>query len=250
MKMNIYEGNENYIFVSYAHADSNRVMPILKALDREGFRLWFDSGIEAGSEWPAYIADHIRFCHRMIFFVSKASVNSKNCRREVNFADSLNKEILVAYLEDAKLQHGLDLQLAANQAVSRDKYISDAMFINAIAQAKMLFSCKSNYVVDAKHPVKDEIIDSDDEEFDRIMEGFRNDPLHPSLSSKNRRIAQRKKRAVLNLSLMICYTLLGLIIGLSIYSWRIGLWLIAPSIAIIIIIVRLIYLKSMTYRSY
>ena len=41
-----YEGNENYIFVSYAHKDSDRVIPIIEELDAAGFRIWYDSGIE------------------------------------------------------------------------------------------------------------------------------------------------------------------------------------------------------------
>ena len=142
--MNIYEGTENYIFVSYAHADSDRVMPILEALDKEGFRIWYDSGIEAGSEWPAYIAEHVKACHRMIFFVSKTSVNSKNCRREVNLADSQNKEILVVYLESTELLHGLDLQLLTNQAVNRNKFDSDRSFVEALKRANILKECQKS----------------------------------------------------------------------------------------------------------
>ena len=141
--MNIYEGTENYIFISYAHADSDIVLPILDKLDRAGFRIWYDSGIEAGSEWPAYIANHIKSCCIMIFFVSKASVNSKNCRREVNLADSQDKEILVAYLEDAELKHGLDLQLSTNQAIHRNKFFDDNTFIDALSRAKILEICKA-----------------------------------------------------------------------------------------------------------
>ena len=147
--MNIYEGSEKFIFVSYAHADSDRVLPIIEALDREGFRIWYDSGIEVGSEWPAYIADHIKSCYRMIFFVSKASVNSKNCRREVNLADSQNKEILVVYLESTELLYGLDLQLLSNQAINRNKFDSDRSFVEVLARANILKGCQksSNTVI-------------------------------------------------------------------------------------------------------
>ena len=140
--MNIYEGTENYIFVSYAHADSDRVMPILEALDREGLRLWYDSGIEVGSEWPAYIAARVKGCYRMIYFVTENSVSSKNCRNEVNLALSKNKEIIVAYLEDAELQYGLDLQLSTNQAIYKSRCQSDTKFIESIVRAKMFQPCK------------------------------------------------------------------------------------------------------------
>ena len=47
MKPAAYEGNESYIFISYAHKDAARVLPVIAALSRDRFRLWYDAGIEA-----------------------------------------------------------------------------------------------------------------------------------------------------------------------------------------------------------
>lgn len=145
--MNIYEGSENYIFVSYAHADSDRVLPILEALDREGFRFWYDKKIKFGSEWPAYLEARVKDCHTMIFFVSKKSVNSKYCRREVNYADKCDKEIVVVYLEDAELVEGLDWLLSTNQSVYRKNFRNDNDFSIEIINAEILSSCKKTDVV-------------------------------------------------------------------------------------------------------
>ena len=54
-----YEGKEPYIFISYSHRDSKRVFPILKQLSDAGFRLWYDEGIDPGTEWPESIATHL-----------------------------------------------------------------------------------------------------------------------------------------------------------------------------------------------
>ena len=51
-----YEGQEPFIFISYAHKNSDQVMPILEKLDEAGYRVWYDDGIAPGSEWPEYIA--------------------------------------------------------------------------------------------------------------------------------------------------------------------------------------------------
>ena len=51
-----YEGNEPYVFISYSHQDIERVMPILRRLNAEGFRIWYDDGIDPGTEWPESIA--------------------------------------------------------------------------------------------------------------------------------------------------------------------------------------------------
>ena len=59
VRMKPYEGEDDYIFVSYAHKDSDFVLPIIDNLHDLGYRLWFDEGIEASAEWPEYIEKHM-----------------------------------------------------------------------------------------------------------------------------------------------------------------------------------------------
>ena len=84
--MTVYEGREPYIFISYAHKDSHRVLPIVEALAEKGYRIWYDAGIEAGTEWPEYIATHLLSCGAMLAFLSESFDSSHNCRREINYA--------------------------------------------------------------------------------------------------------------------------------------------------------------------
>ena len=44
-----YEGNENYIFISYAHKRSEESLKIIRELDEAGFRVWYDDGIAPGT---------------------------------------------------------------------------------------------------------------------------------------------------------------------------------------------------------
>ena len=45
----IYNGDDPYIFISYSHRDTELVWPILLQMQRDGYRFWYDDGIEAGS---------------------------------------------------------------------------------------------------------------------------------------------------------------------------------------------------------
>ena len=54
-----YEGNLPFIFVSYAHKDSREVFDLIEKLAARGYRIWYDEGIEPGSEWPENIANHL-----------------------------------------------------------------------------------------------------------------------------------------------------------------------------------------------
>ena len=81
-----YKGDDPYIFVSYSHKDASVVFPELSRLREQGFKLWFDEGIEAGTEWREEIAQAIRNARLFLYYVTPQSVHSENCRKEVNFA--------------------------------------------------------------------------------------------------------------------------------------------------------------------
>lgn len=65
-----YEGAEPYCFVSYAHINSDRVYPIVEQLMQRGIRLWYDDGIEAGSDFREFIAEKIRDSWQVLLFAS------------------------------------------------------------------------------------------------------------------------------------------------------------------------------------
>lgn len=140
--MDVYNGYDNYLFISYAHKDSALVLPIAKELQNRGFLIWYDSGIEAGTEWPAYIEERIKSCCRVLVFLSENSTNSRNCRNEINYALMLEKEILIAYLEETNLASGMDLQLNSLQYIHRNRHSTTESFINSLAESELLQPCK------------------------------------------------------------------------------------------------------------
>lgn len=137
----VYEGDLDYIFVSYAHKDASTVIPIIEALQARGYRVWFDSGIEAGSEWPENIAEHLDGCACFLAFMSEAASASHNCRREINRAIKLKKNTLVAFIDDVNLSAGMEMQLDILQAIFRKNFSDDAQFFEAIASARILECC-------------------------------------------------------------------------------------------------------------
>ena len=106
-----------YIFVSYAHKDSDRVYPILERLSEVGFNIWFDKGIEAGSTWDDNIASHIDSSTYFMAFVSENYLNSNNCKDEISYSRDLDKDMLLVYLDEVALPSGMAMRLNRNQAV-------------------------------------------------------------------------------------------------------------------------------------
>ena len=146
--MAVYEGNEKYIFVSYAHKDTHIVLPIIEELQKKGFRVWYDGGIEAGTEWPEYIADHLERCAVALLFISDNALASRNCTREINFAISEGCDMLAIYLSDVKLSSGMKMQLGTIQALFRNRFIDDESFTAAIVNARIIARCKSGAEID------------------------------------------------------------------------------------------------------
>ncbi len=141
MRLQAYEGQEPFVFVSYAHKDTDKVMGVLTELDRRGYRIWYDDGIVPGSEWPENIAEHLTDSAMVLAFISQNSIDSPNCRREITFALSKRKPFLSVVLERTEMSPGMELQLSAQQSVIRNNYEDEAGFINKICSCPDLKPC-------------------------------------------------------------------------------------------------------------
>ncbi len=157
-----YEGTEPYIFVSYAHKDSFFVMPVIRRLQREGFRVWYDEGIEAGSEWPDYIAAHLKHSTCVISMVSDHFAQSMFCRQELTYAQKYRIAMLTVYMEDVVLPDGLEMQLSSSQAMFRDRFETEEAFLEKLCSAKILQSCR----MPEKEPTEEEIPEYEETDYE------------------------------------------------------------------------------------
>jgi hypothetical protein len=99
----------DYAFVSYAHTNVDFVEILLKTLDIEGVRYWYDTSIPAGGRWDEELEDRIRNAGVLIACVSDAYQESKYCKRELKFADLIGKMILP--IAPSKWTWGVGLQM-------------------------------------------------------------------------------------------------------------------------------------------
>lgn len=124
-----YNGKEAYVFFSYAHANSNSVLPIIEQLDKANYRLWYDNGIEVGANWVEVVANHLLNSKIVILFISKEFLKSQNCIREVNYAVAERKQMYCVFLDDSTLPQDMAMQLS-----TIDKYYAINKDPNEIAQ--------------------------------------------------------------------------------------------------------------------
>lgn len=137
-----YEGTLPYLFVSYAHKNDAAVLEIIRTLQARGFRVWYDEGIEAGSEWPESIASHLERAQLVLAFLSPAYLRSDNCRKEMHYALTKKKPVINVYLEQTELSPGMEMQIGNLFALMKYTYPSEEYFYDKLFSAELLDASK------------------------------------------------------------------------------------------------------------
>lgn len=153
-----YRGSDPYIFISYAHKNSNLVWPIIEQMQKEGYRVWYDEGIDPGTEWDENIAKHVHDCGYFIAFLSEEYIASDNCMDEVNFARDLNKDRLLIYLSDVQLPLGMAMRLNRLQAIHWYTYDKTADFYRKLAESKGISRFKTVEKAAVETGVSEEVL--------------------------------------------------------------------------------------------
>jgi TIR domain/Deoxyribonuclease II len=101
------------IFISYSNADRARIRPLVDALTRRGWSVWWDRTIPPGKTWDRMIEDAIRDARCVIVLWSKDSIESDWVRNEAE--EGKRKGILVPALIDPV---GMPLEFRRIQAAN------------------------------------------------------------------------------------------------------------------------------------
>lgn len=137
------EKNKPFVFISYSHKDSEAVLQVIKELQKNSYRVWYDDGIDPGTEWDKNIAEHVENCGYFIAFISKNYISSSNCKDELNFARDLEKKRFLVYIEEVELPSEMKMRLSRIQNIHKYKYDNDKDFYNKLFSADGLDEFKA-----------------------------------------------------------------------------------------------------------
>lgn len=130
-----YKGDEPYIFISYAHDDQHEVFKHIKRLNQEGFRIWYDEGIEPGVNWYESLESRIRNCECILLFISKKAQQSQYISKEITCAIEHNKHIVCIMLDDESLKGPFNLMLCDTQSIKKSELKNVDRFYEKLADA-------------------------------------------------------------------------------------------------------------------
>ena len=90
------------IFLSYASPDRSRIIPLVRALETQGWTVWWDRNIEIGSDYKNVIEAELDRAECVVAIWSFHSAASRWARNEVE--DAANRNVLIPVLiDDARL---------------------------------------------------------------------------------------------------------------------------------------------------
>jgi|TARA_Y100000310_G_scaffold279711_1_gene298992 TolB-like protein/Flp pilus assembly protein TadD len=121
-----YQGEQPYIFVSYAHADAAIVYPEIRRLQEAGLNVWWDEGISPGQRWSDQLAVHVSHAALFLYFITPRSVESDVCLDEAYLRLEQSKPLLAVHLEQTALPEGLGLRLGSRQAILKHELTEPA----------------------------------------------------------------------------------------------------------------------------
>src|SRR5215472_642097 len=81
------------VFLSYARSDRGRVEPLVRAIEAEGFSVWWDRQIAAGQEFDELIAQELESASCVLVVWTETSVTSRWVRGEAR--DAADRGVLL-----------------------------------------------------------------------------------------------------------------------------------------------------------
>lgn len=136
-----YEGKDKYVFFSYAHKDKGIAYGMIERMVRRGFRVWYDSGLHPGDDWPEVIGEHLQNSAACICLMTKNSMESHNCKNELNYAVESGKTIIPILVDDVRLSPGVKMQIGRYHQVKIGKRFEEGM-LNDVFTSEAIQACR------------------------------------------------------------------------------------------------------------
>ena len=96
-----YEGDNPYIFISYAHDNAPQIYPIVESLFTAGWDVWYDEGIKPTERYLPVIADHIKRSAVFVLMLTKRCLERPFIMNyELAFARKLGIPVIPVLLEN------------------------------------------------------------------------------------------------------------------------------------------------------
>ncbi|MEM9739894.1 MAG: toll/interleukin-1 receptor domain-containing protein [Pseudomonadota bacterium] len=101
------------IFISYRRTDQMVARALVEQLEARGVAVWWDQKIEGGEDWRDAIVAGLESAQALVILFSDECNDSKQLKKEMAIADTLDKLVIPVLIEDTKPKGHFLYELAA-----------------------------------------------------------------------------------------------------------------------------------------
>ena len=101
------------IFISYRRTDQAVARALVEQLEARGVKVWWDQKIEGGEDWRDAIVAGLEAAEALVILFSEECNESKQLKKELAIADTLDKLVIPVLIEDTKPKGHYLYELAA-----------------------------------------------------------------------------------------------------------------------------------------
>lgn len=139
---NAYEGKSPFIFVSYKHADSKLIFPILEKFNNQGFNIWYDDGLQYGEDYDDLIDLKIEESSLFLICITERVINhardkGEYMKKELDIAIATETPILPIFIHDVELKGKYRMHLQGKHSIFKFEYENEDEFISECIEAFM-----------------------------------------------------------------------------------------------------------------
>lgn len=117
----IYEGNEPYVFISYAHEDDQAMKDIKSLFENFGIRYWYDQGLHSGDDWNSVIAERLFKSSACVVLLSPTSVKSVYVKNELSFAIAHEVPVHALKVKEFDIPIDIEIMTGSTQRIDDSK---------------------------------------------------------------------------------------------------------------------------------
>lgn len=113
---------KNYIYISSSSADSKKIRPVIKKLEKNGFKVALSTGAECKEGEKMSVL--IKKCDLFLAFISSNYVKDEDCLDQLHYArnKTVEEDRLLIYIDEVDLPDNLEMRYGRFQAIYMCKY--------------------------------------------------------------------------------------------------------------------------------
>ena len=134
---------KNYIYISSTSADSKKIRPVIKKLEKDGFKVVLSTGAECKEKIK--IPGLIKKCDLFLAFISSNYLKDEDCLDQLAYArnKTVEEERLLIYVDEVDLPDSFEMRYGRFQAIYMCRYKKIGDFFKKLYSTEKLKKMES-----------------------------------------------------------------------------------------------------------